>query len=488
MTHPMTIKLRHTVALFALAIAGCGDNLGAPTDGGGDDDSGATDGTISDLTPMVTSTAPFDGAQDVALNARLSASFDLEMAPLTDVTFTLKQGSTALTGVVFNATDGRTVTFAPAANLMASTAYTATITAGAMSAAGTALASDHVWMFTTGTTLDMTAPTVNSTNPAASATGVPINTSVRATFSKPIHPQSITGTSFTLKQGATTVAGSTSTSGTTVGFAPTLPLAASTSYVATLTTSVTDLQGNALASPFTWMFTTGTNTAQGPAPVLLGAAGNFTVLAKTAISTVPASAITGDIAVSPAAATFITGFDLVLDATTTFSTSTQVVGGGRVYAASYTAPTPAILTTSVSNMEGAYTDAASRPNPNFLELGTGNIGSRTLAPGLYKWTSTVRIPENVTLSGGANDVWIFQTTGDLTMAVGKRVILAGGAQAKNVFWQVAGKVTFAGTSHFEGILLCKTDVTLQTGSTMNGRILAQTQVALQKATVTKPAL
>ena len=157
---------------------------------------------------------------------------------------------------------------------------------------------------------------------------------------------------------------------------------------------------------------------------------------------------------------------------------------GQVTAASYTAPTPTLLTVAVANMEGAYTDAASRPNPNFLELGTGNIGGRTLVPGLYKWTSTVTIPANVTLAGGANDVWIFQTTGDLSMAVGKQVTLTGGAQAKNVFWQVAGKVTIGGTSHFEGILLCKTDVTMQTSSTMKGRILAQTQVALQKATVT----
>jgi hypothetical protein len=265
---------------------------------------------------------------------------------------------------------------------------------------------------------------------------------------------------------------------------PTAPLAANATFTATLTTGVTDLQGNALATAYTWMFMTGSSAALGPAPVLLGAAGNYVILAKTGISTVPTSAITGDIAVSPAAATFITGFDLVLDATTTFSRSTQVTG--HVLAASYTAPTPTLLTVAVANMEGAYTDAASRPNPNFLELGTGNIGGRTLAPGLYKWTSTVTIPTNVTLAGGANDVWIFQTTGDLSMAVGKQVILSGGAQAKNVFWQVAGKVVIGGTAHFEGILLCKTDVTLQTSSTMNGRVLAQTQVALQKATVTQP--
>src|SRR5205085_4149133 len=122
------------------------------------------------------------------------------------------------------------------------------------------------------------------------------------------------------------------------------------------------------------------------------------------------------------------------------------------------------------NMESAYTDAASRPTPDFLELGTGNIGGLTLAPGLYKWTSTVTIPSDVTVSGGANDVWIFQTTGDLTMSAAKNVTLSGGALAKNIFWQVAGQVTVGANSHFEGIILGKTSVTLQTGATMNGRV------------------
>ena len=150
-------------------------------------------------------------------------------------------------------------------------------------------------------------------------------------------------------------------------------------------------------------------------------------------------------------------------------------------------PTPSNLTTAVSNMEAAYTDAAGRVTPDFLELGTGNIGGKTLVPGLYKWTSSITIPENTVISGAANDTWFFQTTGDLTMAAAKNVTLSGGAQAKNIFWQVAGKVSIGAGAHFEGIILCKTDVTLQTSSSMNGRILAQTQVALQKATVVQPA-
>jgi hypothetical protein len=195
--------------------------------------------------------------------------------------------------------------------------------------------------------------------------------------------------------------------------------------------------------------------------------------------------VTGDIGLSPAAASYLTGFSLVADATNVFATSPQIVG--KAFAADYAVPAPSNLTTAVSNMESAYTDAAGRPTPDFLELGTGNIGGRTLAPGLYKWTSTVTIPADVTLSGGANDVWIFQTTGDLTMDAAKRITLSGGAQAKNVFWQVAGRTTFGANSHFEGILLCKTDVTLQTGASMNGRVLSQTEVALQQAVVTQPA-
>ena len=129
-----------------------------------------------------------------------------------------------------------------------------------------------------------------------------------------------------------------------------------------------------------------------------------------------------------------------------------------------------------------------RPSPDHLELGTGNIGGMTLAPGLYKWTSGITIPKDVTLSGGQNDVWIFQTTGNLNMSSVQHVILAGGAQAKNVFWVVAGNVALGTGSHLEGVVLCKTDVSLLTRATMNGRILAQTSAVLQKATVTVPAL
>ena len=221
--------------------------------------------------------------------------------------------------------------------------------------------------------------------------------------------------------------------------------------------------------------------APGQAPVLLGSAGNFVILTKSGISTTGSTLITGDIGVSPAAASFITGFGLTMDSTNVFSTSSLVTG--KVYAADYTPPTPAKMTTAVLDMEAAYTDAAGRTNPTATELGAGNIDGMTLAPGLYKWGTGVTIPTGVTLSGGANDVWIFQIGQDLTVGNAAMVTLSGGAQAKNIFWAIAGAVTLGTTSEFNGNILAKTNVVMNTGATLNGRALAQSAVTLIGNTV-----
>jgi hypothetical protein len=220
-------------------------------------------------------------------------------------------------------------------------------------------------------------------------------------------------------------------------------------------------------------------------PVNLGTAGNFVILSKSGISTVPISAITGDIGVSPIAATGITGFSLIHRFGSPFATSAQVTG--KVYAANYAAPTPANLTTAIGDMQTTYTDAAGRTTPNFTELGTGQIGGLTLVPGLYKWGTGVLISSDVTLSGGPNDVWIFQIAGKITQANGTKIHLAGGALAKNIFWQIAGLVALGTTNHFEGIIMSKTLISLATGASINGRLLAQTVVTLQGNVVTMPA-
>ena len=234
---------------------------------------------------------------------------------------------------------------------------------------------------------------------------------------------------------------------------------------------------------FVWSFTTGTTEAAGPQPVGLGTSGNFVILAKTGVSTTGSTAVVGNIGLSPAAATFITGFGLIMDSTNVFATSSLVTG--KVYAADYADPTPANLTTAISDMQTAFTDAAGRTLPDATELGAGNISGLTLVPGLYKWGTGVLITSGVTLSGGANDVWIFQIAGDLTVGNGAIVTLSGGAQASNVFWQVAGETTLGTTSDFKGIILCQTLIALNTGAVMNGRALAQTAVTLDASTITE---
>jgi len=325
-------------------------------------------------------------------------------------------------------------------------------------------------------------PTVSSTIPVNAATGVAVNSAMTATFSEAMNPLTVTTATFTLKQGTTPVLGAVTYAGVTATFTPSSNLAASTVYTATITTGAKDLAGNALASNKVWSFTTGTPTAR--APVDLGTAADFAILAKSGISTTGATSIVGDIGVSPAAATYITGFGLIMDASNQFSTSSLVTG--KVYAPDYAVPTPTYMTTAISDMETAYTDAAGRTLPDFTELGAGNIGGMTLAPGLYKWSTGVTIPSDVTLSGGANDVWIFQIAGNLGISSATKVVLSGGAQAKNIFWQVAGQTTLGTTSEFKGNILCQTAIVLNTGATLDGRALAQTAVTLDANAVTKP--
>jgi hypothetical protein len=222
---------------------------------------------------------------------------------------------------------------------------------------------------------------------------------------------------------------------------------------------------------------------QGPAPVSLGTAANYVILAKSGISNVPQSSITGDLGLSPAAASFITGFSLTMNSGGASSRSSQVIGS--VFASNYASPTPSNLTTAVLDMQTAYTDAAGRA-PDYTELGDGNLGGLTLPPATYRWGTGVLVPTNLTLSGGPNDVWIFQIAQNLTMSSGVRIILSGGAKAENIFWQVFGVAQVGTTGHFEGILLSQTSIVLKTGASANGRLLAQTAVTLESNVVREP--
>jgi hypothetical protein len=222
--------------------------------------------------------------------------------------------------------------------------------------------------------------------------------------------------------------------------------------------------------------------------VNLGTAATYTILAKSGISTVPASSITGNIAVSPIAATAITGFGLLLAPDGQSSTATQITG--QAFAASYGGATATALTAAVGDMEIAYADAAGRANNDATRINVeqGAIGGLTLTPGVYTFQMDISIGTGTAVTfdadGDSDAVFILQTTGNLKQAGSTGVILANSAQAKNIFWQVAGNVLVGAHSNLAGVLLVKTDVTLMTSSSLNGRILAQTAVNLQKATIT----
>lgn len=229
----------------------------------------------------------------------------------------------------------------------------------------------------------------------------------------------------------------------------------------------------------TWTSTSG-EVVVIPAVVNLGTAENYVILAKTGVTVTGSTHIVGDIGVSPYAATSLTGLALNLPAASAFSTSALVTG--KVYASDYANPTPANLTTAVSNMETAYTTANGLA-PNVTELGGGNIGGLTLSPGVYKWTTGVTIPTDVTLSGAADGVWVFQIAENLEISSATDVLLSGGAQASNIFWVVAGQTTIGTTATLNGNVLDQTAIVLNTGATLNGRALAQTEVTMDSNSV-----
>ena len=219
-------------------------------------------------------------------------------------------------------------------------------------------------------------------------------------------------------------------------------------------------------------------------PVDLDTAVNFAILAKAAITntTQGASVVTGDVGVSAAAATFITGFDLTMDVSNEFSTTPEV--NGNVYASDYAVPTPAMLTAAILDMENAYLDAEGRTNPDATELGAGEIGGLTLAPGLYKWGTGLLISTDVHLSGSG--VYIFQIASTLTVAAATDVLLENGADPADIFWQVGSAATIGSTANFKGTILAKTAITIGTGAIMDGRAFAQTAVTIDDTNITLP--
>jgi len=263
----------------------------------------------------------------------------------------------------------------------------------------------------------------------------------------------------------------------------TIPDGSGTTFAAT-TPVIADIPVFAIFTPVAVVPVIGGGS---PATVNLGTAGNFSVLAEAGISTTGTTFVAGDIGVSPIFASALAGFSQMLDNTGTFATSPQVTG--KIYAADYAEPTPTMLTTAVNAMYAAYTDAATRTTlAPVAELDGGTIASNTiLVPGIYKWSTNLVIPTDLTLNGGANDVWIFQIAGTLELAPGIKVLLSGGAQASNIFWQVGDIATLYAGAHFEGNILGASTIVLRNGASINGSLFSQRAVTLDGATIgTRP--
>jgi len=507
------------------------------------------------LIPAVILTSPLNNATGVLFNKVVTANFSEAMDPLTitGTTFTLANGVTPVAGAVTYT--GTTASFTPTANLLPGTLYTATITTGARNLSAIPIAANYVWSFTTAT-----VPTVILADPLNLATNVALNKVVRATFSEVMDPLTITGTSFTLMNGVTPVAGTVTYAGSIASFTPTVDLLGGVTYTATVTTAARNVAGIPMASNFVWTFTTispvtftlnitavngtvvknpdqltynsGTIVqltatpnalysftswsgdkvgvvspttilmngnknvtanftliaALCPTIVDLGLAGDYVILSQSGISTTGTTAITGNMGISPMTSTGITGdWALVLPSGGAFSTSTRVTG--NIYAPDYAPPTPVNLTTAITNMTTAYTTANGVAPTVPDELGGGTLSGNTLVAGVYKWGTSLNIATGITLDGGGDNcaTFIFQIASDLTVANGVKITLQNGAQAKNIFWVVAGSTAALGTTaDFSGNILCKGLISLNTGAVVSGRLLSQTAVTLNASTVILP--
>jgi len=478
------------------------------------------------IPPTVISTIPAGLATGVPFNQIVSATFSTAMNPATinGTTFTLTgPGATPVTGLVAYAAISNTLTFTPTANLAPNTTFTATITTGAQNLAGTALANNYVWTFTTGAAPAVISPEIVSTVPANAAANVPLNQAVSATFTEAMNPLSITTATFQLAgPGGVPVVGTVSYDAINfiATFTPTAALSANTTYIATITSGATDLAGNPLGNTGAsnpWSFTTAAVVI--PPPVVLGPtislfAGFSGVygMTNTGIYTI----INGDIGTT-GASSLMTGFHdtSVLLSGVYKCTYTETTGDiGQVNGMIETAPPPptvdcpnegttataAIATEALLEAQDAYTTLQNLPSG--ITLSTNELGNRTLAPGTYTSSSFYDItagPLTLDAQGNPDAYWVFQMGTYLTVgtpSAPESVLLINGAKASNVFWQVGSAATINGIlggGTMVGTVISQAGISVSTAgvatvTTINGRVLAlNASVTLVNTVINVPA-
>jgi hypothetical protein len=361
------------------------------------------------------------------------------------------------------------------------------ISTGANDTAGNSLSANYTWSFATGN-----VPSVISTEPANTATGVALNKKVTATFSESMNAATINSSTFLLKQGINPISGTVSYVGTTASFIPSVNLQAGTTYTAIITTGAQNPGGNPISEDYVWSFTTTGVTT--PPPSILGSAAMFGVFGGSAgitnsgLNTVINNGSIG----TTGASTLITGFH---DGTTGDIYTETPLNAGLVTGRIYTAP-PAPGTATSFNIASqglqdatiAYNSISPASRPGGTDPGAGELGGLTLAPGVYKSASgTFKITNgNLTLDamGDPNAEWVFQTASGLTVGIAgptgaRSVNLINGAQAKNVYWYVGSAATInaAGGGTMSGTIIASAGVTFSTAgnaaqTVLNGRALS----------------
>ncbi len=429
--------------------------------------------------PTVIAVNPLNNAVGVPVNQIVMATFNEPMDPLTLVSsnYTLRQGTNNVAGTVSRTST--TISFTPSSNLISGVLYTATITTGVKNLAGISMANTYIWEFTT---IVLPPPTVIATDPVNLATNVPLNQVVTATFSVPMNPATINGSTFTLKRGNVLVLGSVNYNGTTAFFTPNNNLRSDTTYTATITTGAQNTAGVAVVNDYVWSF----NTVQhlGPPGVDLGSAGRFGILAGVGVSNMAGfSEIRNmDVGIYPGARSSIVGFP------------PAIVVNGAIFASDDVAPpgVAAMLLNAKNDLTAAYLFAESQTLPAPATV-SGDLGGLTLAPGIYKTTSTLLIQSgDLTLDaqGDVNAIWIFQIASGFTTVggAGGNVILAGGAKAGNVYWQTGSSATIGDYTSFQGNILALTSITMNAYSTAVGRMLCRNAAVVMTSTniISKP--
>src|SRR5580700_7681094 len=477
--NPLAASTTYTATIAATATDSAGNPLAS--NGMAADPWTFTTGTTTDTTsPTVSAVYPAANNASVLLNQKITVTFSEEMdsSTLTATTFTVKQGVSVVAGSVSYA--GTTATFTPATPLTANSPYNLSITSGAKDLAGNGVTSGGLspnpWTFTTISASDNAATTVSLTSPAQGVTA-PVNATVNAVFSQGMDPATInTGTFTVTGPGTTPVNGAVSYDATSnvATFTPASNLSPTVVYTATITNGAQDLEGKPLASgglaPNPWTFTAGATT-QSPAPVNLGSAASYAILAGSTVTNAGATFINGDLGLSPGTA--VTGF------------------GPGIENGTIRVSPDANAASAESDLTAAFNDVAGRTTNQIVQP-SGELGGLILAPGLYKAPapgSFAISTGDLTLDarGNSSAVWIFQMpSSTLTVGSGLQMILINGAKASNVFWQVGSSATVGGTL-FRGNILASASITLQTGATVDGRVLTQVAaVTLVTNTVTKP--